>query len=278
MKISIPPIERFRVELRLTRPADLPNEHGGVLRGLVSRSLGRHRLPAGLVPFACESGKVRFEAGDAYSLELTLIGDCRGLGFEVAAGLARLGGAKFGGPAPLLGGNFAVERVESLPAPDFEATALNGAEALELRLLAPLRLKRPDELRSRGAGFLDSRCFPADFFLDRLWRRLFLLGHGRYPDATERESQRPPLPDGATAEVGRLRWSDMPVRGTRTKGRPYTLGGVRGAVTLAGVDETWSRMLAAGAHLHVGSATAYGFGRYAVAPVGAGEVSSAHPR
>ncbi len=81
-----------------------------------------------------------------------------------------------------------LERNERLATPDLDAdvAALRGRDDLELRLLSPLRLARPDELKRRGAGFLDCDCFPAAFFLDRLCRRL-----------------EPPLPDGAAAVAKR---------------------------------------------------------------------------
>ena len=178
-------------------------------------------------------------------------------------------------PLERLGGNFVVERVDSLPTPDLAADVAalrrRGGARIELRFLSPLRLERPPELKRPGAGFLDRDCFPVGFFLDRLWRRLFYLGHGTYPTDEERAAGEPTVPEGATASTERLLWNDLPVRGTLEKGRPYTLGGVRGTVTLEGwgdaagiIDDAWLEVLAAGCWLHAGSSTGYGFGRYAI--------------
>jgi len=266
--------DRYRVELRLAKPARFPFEHGGVLRGLLSRALGRHEFPPGLVPFPCESGRVLYDAGEPYALGLTLAGPDRTLAGELIAGLERLGGARPSGPAPVLGGNFVVERAERLDPPDLDAdaAALCKASAVELRFVSPMRLERPADLKRSGAGFLDRDCFPPAVFLDRLWRRLFYLTHQRYPDDEERRRLEPPA-DGAAAACERLLWSDLPVRGTPSKGRRYTLGGVRGPLTLAGLDPAWLEVLVAGSYLHAGSVTAYGFGRYTIA----GTSSAADP-
>src|ERR1051325_2269400 len=69
--------ERYLVRLRLTRPARFHFNHGGALMGLLCRALQTHELSAGVAPFACESGHVRFEAGDAYHFGLTLAGAAR---------------------------------------------------------------------------------------------------------------------------------------------------------------------------------------------------------
>lgn len=267
MSLTPPPFDRLRIELRLAKPATFPFEHGGVLRGLLSRALGRHEFPHGLIPFPCESGRVLYRPGDPYAFGVTLVGPARRLADEIPAALERHGAARPSGPAPVLGGNYVVERAERLPAPDLDAetAVLRGAERLELRFLSPLRLGRPPELKRRGAGFLDRDCFPAGFFLDRLWRRLFYLARGAYPADEERNDLEPPVPAGVVVSAERLLWNDLPVRGSREKGRSYTLGGVRGTVSLAGLDDAWLETLIAGSYLHAGSSTAYGCGRYAVA-------------
>ena len=74
MTLPLPAFDRYRVELSLAKPAAFPFEHGGVLRGLLSRALGRHELPHGLIPFPCESGRVLYAPGDPYALGITLVG------------------------------------------------------------------------------------------------------------------------------------------------------------------------------------------------------------
>jgi retron-type reverse transcriptase len=266
--MDIPPTDRFVVRLRLTGQARFHFHHGGPLRGLLSAALKRHELPHGLVPFACESGRVAFEPGDPYHLGLTLIGDARRLAEPLVEGLGRLGRERprGKGPPPTLGGNFEVEEVEALPPVDLDdaAHAMSGHETLSLQFVAPLRLERPEALKVKGAGYLNDDCFPAGHFLDRLRQRLFLLHFGRWPDAEERSELEPPPAEEARARPRGLLWIDVPVPGEGAKARPYTLGGVLGRVELAGVPQDWLPTLAAGALAHAGANTLYGFGRYLV--------------
>ena len=84
--------ERARLRLRLGAPVRFraPN-HGAVLSGLVRAALGPHELPPGLLPFACESGRMDFAAGDEYAFALTLAGAAAGLLDGLAAGLEAVG-------------------------------------------------------------------------------------------------------------------------------------------------------------------------------------------
>jgi hypothetical protein len=121
-----PPIERYLVRLRLTAPVRFHFLHGAVLRGLLSGALGEHELPEGVVPAAAESGQARFEAGEAYHLGLTFVGDHRAAAAPLLAGLQRLGRAEPGRDAPpTLGGNFLVEAAEPLPPSTSACTRLS---------------------------------------------------------------------------------------------------------------------------------------------------------
>ncbi|MCB1058149.1 MAG: CRISPR system precrRNA processing endoribonuclease RAMP protein Cas6 [Acidobacteria bacterium] len=292
---------RFLARLRLTSEVRFGFFHGGVLRGLVSRALGQHELPAGVVPVVCEAGRVRFEAGSAYHLGLTLVGEpaaeAGSWTERLEAGLARIGAgreaggsssARSGTPARLEG-NFRVEAVDELPVPglpgqlealcrsigaraseasrETEPRSSDGASNgdLALHFLSPLRLQRPSDLQAPGKGFLDDHCFPLAHFLDRLARRLFLLEHGRYPSAEERAAF-PEVPETATADPADLFWLDVPAPGRH--GKPRTLGGVVGTVRLHGVPAGWLPDLVAGQHAHAGASTAFGLGRYVIAPAG----------
>ena len=263
--------DRLRVRLRLTRPARFHFHHGGVLRGLLSRALRSHALPAGLIPFASELGRVRFEPGDPYHLAVTLIGEDRRLAGPLVEGLRRAGAdtRSRGGPPPTLGGNFEVESVEPLPLPDAESAATDLARGgeLPLRFLSPLRLERPPELKAKGAGYLNQDCFPAGHFLARLWNRLFFVAHGRWPEADDRAAM-PPLPAAAEAEPRGLLWLDVPVEGAPGKRRAYTLGGVLGTVALRGLTDDWLPILAAGRLVHAGADPSFGFGAYEIAAPG----------
>jgi hypothetical protein len=267
MRLADLAFDRYRVRLRLTRPARLRFLHGGVLRGLISRALEEHDLPPGVIPFAPESGRVELLAGDAYELGITLVGDERRLAGRLLAGLVKVGASQpSDGPLPTLGGNFELESIEPLPPADLlaEAAALAAAPATTLQMLSPLRLKRPRELVRTGAAYLNADGFPARHFLERLWARLFLLAAGRYPEPDETRRLMPPLPVSARATPGDMPWLDLPMAGGRGKEKPYTLGGVMGCVRLRAVPPDWLPVLALGRHLHAGAGTAYGLGRFRI--------------
>jgi CRISPR-associated protein Cas1 len=265
-----PSFERYLLTLRLTAPARFHFLHGGVLRGLLSAALGQHELPVGVVPFAPEAGRARFDTGEAYRLGLTLVGPESASAEKILAGLERVGREKPNaeGASPTLGGNFRLEAAAPLAPADLDAETdallpcAGPGNSLTLRFLSPLRLERPEGLQERGATFLNEECFPIPHFLERLWARLFRFAHGRFP-TVEEQNGLPPLPAGLVAEPGHLPWLDLPVTGGARK-KPYTLGGVVGAVRLSGVPEEWLPLLVLGRHLHAGAGTSYGFGRYRI--------------
>lgn len=269
-----PAFDRYRVTLRLTQPARFHLCHGGVVQGLIRRSLQTHQLAGGLIPFACESGRVRFAPGDRYCFGVTMIGEARSLARGLRDGLCSRGVARreAGFPPATLEGNFEVVSMDQLDAPDLagEAARLAGAPAVGLQFLSPLRLERPRELQVKGAAFMNGDCFPAGQFLSRLFNRIFFLEQGRYPDRTERDQGMPPLPPAVVTRETELLWLDLPVEGVPGSDphRPhgYTLGGVVGRAVLEGIPGEWARFLVLGRHLHVGENCHFGLGRYAVFP------------
>jgi|GEM_PF-5028809 len=261
------PAEHLRIELEFTRRTHHRWLHGGAVHGLLCAALD-HDLPPGLVPFAPESGRVRFEAGDGYTLGLTLFGESARQAPRLLAALARLG-ARARRPGAALGGNFRLRTVERLALPDAttlaaEAAKLAAADSIRLRLLSPLRLLRPEALQVPGATYLNEDCFPAAHFLERLWQRWHLLAHGAYASA----EALPTPPPGVEARPRGLWWMDLPIPGSGSKRaeRPsgMTLGGVLGEVEFSNVPPEWCALLALGRHLHAGRNTHYGFGRYAL--------------
>jgi CRISPR-associated protein Cas1 len=265
------PFERHLLTLRLATPVTFRFNHGGVLRGLLSAALGEHDLPAGLAPFACESGCVRFEAGDPYRIGLTLAASACGLADRIVEGLKHIGAcpSRPGDDAPpTLAGNFTVVSAAAVtpPALDAQFAELRGRTELTLRFVSPFRLERPDALKVPGAAYLNADCFPAGHFLLRLYKRLFFLANGRYPEKDEERRVAETVPTSASATDARGLWIDVPITGPsasrpdRPKG--YTLGGLLGTVHLAGLDDVWLRWLLLGRYLHAGEAVHYGFGRY----------------
>ncbi len=260
--------DRLRLRLRLTSRSRFRFHHGGVVRGVVSAALGSHALPHCVVPFACELGHVRYRPGDPYHLAVTFLGDDRRLAPRLVEGLRRLGSRRAAGdgPLPALAGNFEIEAVEPLPVPDPESEAVPGLGdgELPLRFLAPLRLERPETDKAPGAGYLNQEYFPAGHFLSRLWNRLFLIAHARWPEAEDRAAM-PPLPAAAEAVPQGLHWLDVRITGDPSRRTPYTLGGVLGTVLLRGLTADWLPILAAGRLVHAGAHPGYGFGAYEIA-------------
>lgn len=266
-------IDRFSVTLKLAAPAKLHFHHGGALMGLLCAALRTHDLPDGLMPFACEAGRVRFEAGDSYRLGLTLVGPPRELRQSILDGLRRVGASPADpsqGPTPTFGRGFDVVAVDDLGPLDIvkQVETLASRHHVTLRFISPFRLARPDDQRVPGAGYLNANCFPAPYFLDRLMNRVFRLQVGR--NATREERTRmAPDPSAATATVEHLCWLDVPIVGkaetkTERTERPkgLTLGGVLGTVRLADVPVEWWPWLVAGSLMHAGESTHYGLGAY----------------
>jgi group II intron reverse transcriptase/maturase/CRISPR-associated endonuclease Cas1 len=251
--------DRYLIRLRFTAEARFPHFlHGGVVHGLLC-SLFEHRtISDGVIPSVPESGRTRYRSGEPYHFGVTLVGDDRKSLQTIEKRLPKIGASGVVAGSVVLGGNFEVEAVESLPAVDLEAEALAlGGDAFELLFVSPLRLDRPAENVAAGAAFVDRKYFSLDHFLDRLWRRLFRLRHGRWPSQEERTQSIPRLPGTAVADPSRMLWIELP-----TPQRKRTLGGCLGRVEAEGIPEEWRRPLVLGRHLHAGSAIHFGFGSY----------------
>lgn len=273
-------IDRYLIRLRFTRPARFHFNHGGALMGLMCRAMQTHDLPAGFIPFACESGRVRFGRGDMYHVGLTVAGAARDEfnleHFESELSKVGLQVPAYDKPRATLAGNFEVESIEKLPAPDVgeELSKLKGVGQLTLNFLSPFRLERPPALRGERAGYLSRGCFPPGHFIQRLAKRLFLLTRGRYPEREECDEIASHFVSGedVAADSSGLVWLDVPLEGAPGKHehqpKGYTLGGVLGRVTLTGVPEAWVAALVLGQHLHAGGNSHFGLGRYVIEEIG----------
>jgi CRISPR-associated protein Cas1 len=258
--------ERHVFRLRFTAQARFSHFlHGGVVHGLLGRALDSRELPGGILPSAPESGRMVYAPGEHYHFGLTILHEFPGIRADVEKGLRAIGAQRDLGRGLPLGGNFALEETLTLPPVDLaaEIATLHAEGVAGLRFVTPLRLERPTELREKGAGYLDRRCFPLGHFLDRLWRRLYLLAHGRWPTEAEREGAMPPLPERGEADPAGLLWIDLP---HPERGR--TLGGALGRVRCSGISEPWLPLLILGRHLHAGSSTHFGFGRFVIDGLG----------
>lgn len=255
-----PQIARYRITLCFTRPASFRFLHGAAVHGLLCRALALHPLPPQVIPYAPESGRVRYEPGDRYNLGLTLVGEAQELLDRVLSGLMKVGSERPtpDHPLPTFAGNFQVVSCDALPPPDLEAEVetLRDAPAVTVRFLSPLRMRRPAPLRRPGEAFFNARCFPLDVFLKRVALRCQALGfaHVTHP---------------CTAHLGpgaaQLTWLDLPVRGKSAQAGTsagLTLGGVVGTLEISGPDLETCRLLALGRHLHVGEGVHFGCGRF----------------
>lgn len=263
-------IDRVAITLRLAAPARFHFHHGGSLMGLMCDALGTHDLPDGLVPFACESGQVRFEAGDTYKIGVTLIGECRSLLDQLLDGLRRVGANPLAADSEPTGNfqrGFEVLGMTRLPPVYIEAEAamLARHQHLTLRFVSPTRVARPDGLRVAGRSHLNGDCFPAPHFLDRVLNRVARLLYGQHLSPTERRLLCPD-PAAVTAHLDHLVWLDVPVPGradqnnTRKKG--ITVGGMLGTIRLSNLPPEWLPWLVSGSLLHVGESLHFGLGAY----------------
>jgi CRISPR-associated protein Cas1 len=235
-----------------------------------------------VIPFAPESGRVRYRGGDQYRFGLTLVGECRAMAAGLEERLASCGahlqpaapggGNEDDGDRPgKLAGNLEVLSIVKLPAVDLKAESarLLGHSTIVVQFLSPMRLPRPKALRVEGADFVNGDCFPVEHFLSWLYIRLYLLEHGRYPTREERLRRMPPIPSEASTIECDLHWLDLPIEtppGGPPRARGQVLGGVVGRVVLGGIPEEWIPWLALGRHLHAGDECGFGLGRYAVGP------------
>lgn len=263
---TFPAATRTTIRLCLTRRKRFRFHHGGVLHGLLCKALG-HDLPPGLVLWAAESGRISYQAGDAYQFTVTLTGEARRQIAEIESALEKIATrAARRGPRRTLHGNFVLDSVDSEELVQSPRHERGRDDDIRLRFVSPLRLKRPTELQIAGGTYLDARCFPPAHFLRRLYQRWHLLAHGSYP----RPEEVPNPPSELAARAGHLVWTDLPLKG-KSGTKRMTLGGVMGDVTLTGLTTPWVALLDVMQSFHAGASTQYGLGRYVLSN-GSGEI------
>ncbi|HEY6138267.1 MAG TPA: CRISPR-associated endonuclease Cas1, partial [Thermoanaerobaculia bacterium] len=235
--------------------------HEVMLHSLLSEALGRGELPERVVPFACESGRVDFECGNAYRIGFTIAGTGPDdVAERIGRALAAYGARGFQGERIPMLRWFTAAAHERLPSIDVDAecAALAKRNEIELRFVSPLRLEIPRTERGDGSSFFDAAQFPAGDFLRLLWNRIFFLAEERYPHRDEIERLMPPVPPIA-CDPRQLLWVDVP-RTTKP-----AIGGVLGRLLLQNPGEAWLPFLAAAQFLHLGKSCGYGFGAYRIA-------------
>lgn len=275
------PIERYRFVLQFAAPVRFRFFHGNVLMGLIWNALdGREgaQFPDGVIPYACESGRVHYQENDRYHLLVTFVGEDRRWAPILAQGLRRIGDTAWRekGPRPVLWGNFALaEEPLSMPlAPFPETTEAAAAQetSATLLFLSPLNLDRPKSAPP-GPPFWDRTYFPPRDFLRHVANRCRYffernaVGLGVLPPQ--------PVEDGApepALDPTKLFLLDGPEgkKGIVSKG-------VIGRVTLRNIPPGYLPWLALGQALHVGNYVHYGMGRYALWPPQAEEVEALRP-
>jgi CRISPR-associated protein Cas1 len=228
-----------------------------MLHSLLNEAMGKGCVPDSVVPFACESGRVDFEAEDEYRIGLTIVGNNP---VEVKKRLERSLEAYAsrgwqGDAIPMLRW-FTVISTEEIAPPDLtaECARLGDSSELVLQFVSPLCIEIP---QTRPHRYFDSSCFPADDFLRRIWGRFFSLQHGRPPNRTETGEQCPILPE-ITVDPSHLLWIDVP----RMQKPP--LGGVVGRITMTNPGANWLPLLVAAQYLHIGKGTGDGFGAFRI--------------
>ncbi len=281
MNLAFPRIERYRFVLELTEAVRFRFFHGSVLMGLVWNALGGREgspFPDGVIPFACESGRVHYRESERYHILVSFVGEDRRFAPILAQGLRRIGSAVWrrSGPRPLLWGNFTlVEEPLALPlAPLLEGGHLEGTWETPATLLfiSPLNLDRPESAPA-GPPFWDRNYFPPKDFLRHVLNRCSHFSMG----APKSISMPSAPPSSATPPDPTLEHSALFVLDGPEGKKGIVSRGVIGRVTFRDLSATYLPWLFLGQTLHVGNYVHYGLGRYVIWPPQAEEIEALRP-
>jgi len=282
------------ITLRLTRRTRLGHQPGAMICQLLKTAGGMAHLgdgfPPRVIPDAVEVGRMRLERGEEFVFGLTMWDQqprqCLARWKPLLKAIKKIGH----NPADHtrttgLGGNFTVQRVQSLvdprsdqplPIPDqwieSQVDAAARAKTLTIRWLSPLcallprRFGKPDGKYDKRVGYFDTQRFPVTDLANRLVRRLrdefqFDLPHINV-DPADIELLDPP-------GLGRLHWIKWNYGPPR---KPESLFGVMGRIVVRVRRADLIRPLVLGQYSAVGEKTNFGLGRYAIE-----EVQSALP-
>jgi group II intron reverse transcriptase/maturase/CRISPR-associated endonuclease Cas1 len=264
--------DRYEVRLRLSERVEFPFFHGGVIRGLVKTAMGWHEdgsdaFPRGVVPFACESGRVHMERGDAYRFLLTLVGEDRPLAKALESKLADHGHRPKAPDreADKLGENYALEAFQLVPPawPTTDSSEASESGALALRFLSPVLLEpAPEPGKRKVKRCITPEEFSPGLFFRRLRGRLEFLATRLPVAGRPPQTWLPPNPDGVGFTSPGLFEADL-ISGPKEVQQT----GLLGRVDLFQVPPDWLPWLWLGQHLHVGKAAHFGLGRYLLDPV-----------
>jgi group II intron reverse transcriptase/maturase/CRISPR-associated endonuclease Cas1 len=226
-----------------------------MLHSLLNEALGKGCVPDSIVPFACESGRVDFDAEDEYRIGLTIVEkNPATVKKRVERALEAYASRGWQGDSIPMLRWFTLIGTDDIANPDLaaECARLSDSPEIVLQFVSPLCIEVP---QTKPHRYFDSSCFPADDFLRRIWGRFFLLQYGRPPNRAETAEQCPPLPSIAV-DPSRLLWIDLP------RMQKPALGGVIGRLTITNPGPDWLLLLVAAQYLHVGKGTGDGFGAF----------------
>jgi CRISPR-associated protein Cas1 len=264
--------DRYEVRLRLSERVEMPFFHGGIIRGLVKTAMRWHEegadaFPQGVIPFACESGRVRLERGDTYRFLLTFLGEDRSKARAVQEALERHSRATkaIGREGDRLGGNFVLDAFRMAPptVPPGGGVEAPESTAVTIRFLTPVLLEpAPEPGKKKVKRCITPEEFSPGLFFQRLRGRLEFLATrvpvaGRPP-----QTWLPPKPEDVSFTTSGLFEADLV-----TGPKELRQTGLLGEVILTGVPPAWLPWLWLGQHLHLGKATHFGLGRYILEPV-----------
>jgi CRISP-associated protein Cas1 len=228
-----------------------------MLHSLLNEAMGKGCVPESVVPFACESGRVDFEAEDEYRIGLTIVErNPVNVKTRVERSLETYASRGWQGDSIPMLRWFTVIGTDEVATPDLaaECARLSDLGEFALQLVSPLCIEIP---QTRPHRYFDASNFPAVDFLRRLWGRFFFLQHGRPPNRAETEEQCPPVP-AIVVDPSRLLWIDLP------RMQKPALGGVLGRLTMTNPGPDWLRLLVAAQYVHIGKATGDGFGAFRI--------------
>ncbi len=274
--------DRYEVRLRLSERVLLPFFHGGVIRGLVKTAMGWHEkgvdeFPRGVVPFACESGRVRVERGDVYRFLLTFVGEDRALAGTIQDALERHSRAikAAGREGDKLAGNFALEAFRLAPPPDPSGLSPAAGEpgSLTIRFLSPILLEPgPEPGKKKVKRCITPEEFSPGLFFQRLRGRLEFLATRLPVAGRPPQTWLPQKPEDVRFTTTGLFEADLV-----TGPKELRQTGLLGQVVLNTVPPAWLPWLWLGQHLHLGKAAHFGLGRYVLDPISDAEWAVLRP-
>jgi CRISP-associated protein Cas1 len=267
----------IRIHLRVSRKARLGMHHAATVCQLVKRgsaSLGwGDAFPSAMIPDILETGRTELHPGDPYSFGLTLFDSAEDAAhrrlsqlLDAVHRIGRSSRAEITG----LGGNFDVERAESLVDPqseyaraipidwiDRQVAAARLAQTLTMRWLSPLCASLPKRF-GKDAGFFDPKRFPIEDLMQRVLGRLKEQIQFESPNREVTPADISLINPPGTTRLHWISWDYGPPDDRKK------LFGAMGRIVVKVTRPDLVRALVLAQYVSIGEKTAFGLGRFVI--------------